>query len=46
MWCSSWIYCSKNSEFIDTCLKFALARLSPPTLALIAANHALIQEAI
>ena len=32
---------SKNSEFIDTCLKFALARLSPPTLALIAANHAL-----
>ena len=32
---------SKNSEFIDTCLKFALARLSPPTLALIAANQAL-----
>ena len=32
---------SKNSEFIETCLKFALARLSPPTLALIAANHAL-----
>ena len=32
---------SKNSEFIQTCLKFALARLSPPTLALIAANHAL-----
>ena len=32
---------SKNSEFIDTCLKFALTRLSPPTLALIAANHAL-----
>ncbi len=32
---------SKNSKFIDTCLKFALARLSPPTLALIAANHAL-----
>lgn len=32
---------SKNSEFIQTCLKFALTRLSPPTLALIAANHAL-----
>lgn len=32
---------SKNSEFIETCLKFALTRLSPPTLALIAANHAL-----
>ncbi len=32
---------SKNSEFIKTCLKFALTRLSPPTLALIAANHAL-----
>ncbi|MBL6654724.1 MAG: pyridoxal phosphate-dependent aminotransferase [Flavobacteriaceae bacterium] len=32
---------SKNSEFIQTCLKFALIRLSPPTLALIAANHAL-----
>lgn len=32
---------SKNSEFIHTCLKFALTRLSPPTLALIAANHAL-----
>ena len=32
---------SKNSNFIETCLKFALARLSPPTLALIAANKAL-----
>ena len=32
---------SKNSEFIETCLKFALTRLSPPTLALIAANQAL-----
>ena len=32
---------SKNSSFIETCLKFALARLSPPTLALIAANKAL-----
>ena len=32
---------SKNSEFIQTCLKFALTRLSPPTLALIAANQAL-----
>ena len=32
---------SKNSEFIETCLKFALTRLSPPTLALIAANEAL-----
>ena len=32
---------SKNSKFIETCLKFALARLSPPTLALIAANKAL-----
>ena len=32
---------SKNSEFIETCLKFALTRLSPPTLALIAANHAI-----
>tara|TARA_B100000989_G_scaffold15106_1_gene10092 strand:+ start:358 stop:1548 length:1191 start_codon:yes stop_codon:yes gene_type:complete len=32
---------SKNSDFIETCLKFALARLSPPTLALIAANKAL-----
>ena len=32
---------SKNSKFIQTCLKFALTRLSPPTLALIAANHAL-----
>ena len=32
---------SKNSEFIQTCLKFALTRLSPPTLALIAANHAI-----
>lgn len=31
----------KNSEFIETCLKFALTRLSPPTLALIAANEAL-----
>ena len=32
---------SKNSDFIETCLKFALVRLSPPTLALIAANKAL-----
>ena len=32
---------SKNSNFIETCLKFALARLSPPTIALIAANKAL-----
>lgn len=32
---------SKNSSFIQTCLKFALTRLSPPTLALIAANNAL-----
>lgn len=32
---------SKNQEFIQTCLKFALTRLSPPTLALIAANEAL-----
>ena len=32
---------SKNSDFIETCLKFALTRLSPPTLALIAANEAL-----
>ena len=32
---------SKNFEFIETCLKFALTRLSPPTLALIAANEAL-----
>ena len=32
---------SKNSDFIETCLKFALARLSPPTIALIAANKAL-----
>ena len=32
---------SKNSELIETCLKFALTRLSPPTLALIAANEAL-----
>ena len=32
---------SKNSDFIQTCLKFALTRLSPPTLALIAANEAL-----
>ena len=31
---------SKNSDFIETCLKFALTRLSPPTLALIAANEA------
>ncbi len=35
---------SKNSNFIETCLKFALARLSPPTLALIAANKALNSE--
>ena len=32
---------SKNSNFIETCMKFALARLSPPTVALIAANNAL-----
>ena len=32
---------SKNSDFIQTCLKFALTRLSPPTLALVAANKAL-----
>jgi len=32
---------SKNKEFIQTCLKFALTRLSPPSLALIAANEAL-----
>ena len=32
---------SKNLNFIETCLKFALTRLSPPTLALIAANKAL-----
>ena len=32
---------SKNSKFIETCMKFALARLSPPTVALIAANNAL-----
>ena len=32
---------SKNSDFIETCLKFALTRLSPPPLALIAANEAL-----
>jgi len=32
---------SKNQEFIQTCLKFALTRLSPPSLALIAANEAL-----
>ena len=32
---------SKNSSFIQTCLKFALTRLSPPTIALIAANNAL-----
>jgi aspartate aminotransferase len=32
---------SKNSDFIQTCLKFALTRLSPPTLALIAADKAL-----
>ena len=32
---------SKNSDFIQTCLKFALTRLSPPTLALVAANNAL-----
>tara|TARA_B100000989_G_scaffold292113_1_gene267504 strand:+ start:1720 stop:2910 length:1191 start_codon:yes stop_codon:yes gene_type:complete len=32
---------SKNYDFIKTCLKFALARLSPPTVALIAANKAL-----
>ena len=31
----------KNSDFIQTCLKFALTRLSPPTLALIAADKAL-----
>ncbi len=35
---------SKNSNFIETCLKFALARLSPPTLALIAANKALSSD--
>jgi aspartate aminotransferase len=32
---------SKNSDFVQTCLKFALTRLSPPTLALVAANNAL-----
>ena len=32
---------SKNSDFIQTCLKFALTRLSPPTLALVAARNAL-----
>jgi aspartate aminotransferase len=32
---------SKNSDFIQTCLKFALTRLSPPTLALVAAKNAL-----
>ena len=32
---------SKNFDFIQTCLKFALTRLSPPTLALVAANNAL-----
>jgi len=32
---------SKNQEFIQTCLKLALTRLSPPSLALIAANEAL-----
>ena len=35
---------SKNSNFIETCLKFALARLSPPTLALIAADNALSSD--
>ena len=33
---------SKNSELIETCLKFALTRLSPPTLALIAANEEIL----
>ena len=32
---------SKNHDFLSACLKFALARLSPPTLGLIAASKAL-----
>ncbi len=32
---------SKNHDFLNACLKFALARLSPPTLGLIAASKAL-----
>ncbi|MEC7880170.1 MAG: pyridoxal phosphate-dependent aminotransferase, partial [Bacteroidota bacterium] len=32
---------SKNHDFLEACLKFALARLSPPTLGLIAASKAL-----
>ena len=32
---------SKNHDFLGACLKFALARLSPPTLGLIAASKAL-----
>ena len=32
---------SKNKEFIQTCLKFAQARLSPPTFAQIASLAAL-----
>ncbi|WP_417361899.1 pyridoxal phosphate-dependent aminotransferase [Galbibacter sp.] len=41
--CGARIGClvSKNSEFIQTALKFAQARLSPPTLALIASEAAL-----
>jgi aspartate aminotransferase len=32
---------SKNHDFLGACLKFALTRLSPPTLGLIAASKAL-----
>lgn len=41
--CGARIGCivSKNKELIQTCLKFAQARLSPPTYALIAAEAAL-----
>ncbi len=41
--CGARIGCivSKNSEFINTALKFAQARLSPPTYALIASEAAL-----
>ena len=46
--CGARIGCivSRNEEFIATAIKFAQARLSPPTYALLASEAALETESI
>jgi hypothetical protein len=42
VWCKNWLYCFKKQGANGAAMKFAQARLSPPTFAQVASEAALI----